>query len=275
MDINYQDLDAYYQSPEWASKRNARLKLDGFSCAICGFTRALEVHHINYNRLYHEDVSKDLITLCKKCHSEIEAQKKALDPIPLWTEHHSVYLAGKIRKYDWRSGFHRINVYEPDTNSASKLAEFYVDVNEELTVTGPFFISCDHGCYHGSSSHGVGAVDSLHSDEWGGCMGNFFTRDDVFNICKRQIDRAEIVFAYIDQNDCYGTLAEIGYAHAKGKEIIIVFDNPDLKREMWFADKMQRNTGIASHGWVTKNLTSRFEHRENPSVEEAFEGVGE
>ena len=274
----YQDLSEYYQSPEWASKRSARLKLDGYKCARCGFTRALEVHHINYSRLYHEDVSKDLITLCKKCHSEIETQKKTLDPIPVQVEHHSVYLAGKIGVRDWRSGFHGTDVNAADEYPASKLAELSVAVNEELTITGPFFISCDHGCYHGDGRHGVGAVDRLHADdgdddEWGGCCGNFFTKDDVLKICKRQIDRAEILFAYIDRDDCYGTLVEIGYAHAKGKEIIIVFGDPELKKEMWFADRMQRNSGIATRGWITRHLTSHFRQSEKPSVEEAFEDL--
>ena len=69
----------YYSTPEWAEKRTERLKLDGFKCARCGFTRALEVHHINYERFGHEDVSRDLITLCKKCHGEIERQKREQD----------------------------------------------------------------------------------------------------------------------------------------------------------------------------------------------------
>ena len=248
----------YLNSQEWQRKRSERLQLDGYKCQRCGFTRSLEVHHINYDRLYHEDVSRDLITLCKKCHSEIEAQKKTHDPLPVRTEHHAVYLAGKIWVNDWRGNLYRSRVIDTEKYTANELAERSVMVNNELTITGPFFISCDHGCYHGSGKHGVGAINSLHSDEWGGCLGNFFTKDDVFNICKRQIDRAEIIFAYIDQNDCYGTLAEIGYAHAKDKEIIITFSNKELEKEMWFAGKMQRNTGIASQKWITRNLTSHL-----------------
>jgi len=79
MSENAPSWSDYYNTPEWAEKRNARLKLDGFKCAKCGFTRALEVHHINYERFMHEDVARDLITLCKKCHKEIEEQKKIQD----------------------------------------------------------------------------------------------------------------------------------------------------------------------------------------------------
>ena len=244
-----QALSAYYKSPLWAAKRNERLRIDGYRCAKCGFTRALEVHHINYDRLYNEDVSRDLITLCKKCHNEIETQKKTINPFQKPAEHHSVYLAGKIRPNDWRNNFcnyRGIPLYPMD------IANGYEEkVNDHLTITGPFFIACDHGCYHGEGQHGVGA-------NYGGCMSSYFSRDDVFKICKSQIDKAEIVFAYIDCRDCYGTLAEIGYANAIGKDVIIFFRNDYLKEEMWFIDKMQRNTGIASSEWIEKQLTSRF-----------------
>ena len=37
----------------------------------------LQVHHINYDRIGHENVESDLITLCKYCHKEIEEMKDA------------------------------------------------------------------------------------------------------------------------------------------------------------------------------------------------------
>lgn len=259
MGYDFRALSEYYKSRAWAEKRNARLKIDGYKCARCGFTRALEVHHINYDRLYNEDVSRDLVTLCKKCHKEIEAQKKTNDPVR--KEHHSVYLAGKIQPNDWRNRFcyYRHVPDEPEDIANGCI----LGVDDSLSITGPFFISCDHGCYHGDGKHGVGAVSSLHSDEWGGCMGEYYTRDDVLCICKGQIDRAEIVFAYINSNDCYGTLAEIGYAHAKGKDIVIAFSTKKLKTEMWFADKMQQRTGNISDKWIEEQLTSRLIFKED------------
>lgn len=254
-DFDFSALSEYYKSPEWAAKRNERLKIDGYKCAKCGFTRALEVHHINYDRLYNEDVSRDLVTLCKRCHNEIEAQKKAINPITV-TEHHSVYLAGKISPNDWRNTF--CNYRYAANNPEDIWNGCIVEVNNNLSITGPFFISCDHGCYHGDEKHGVGAVNSLHSEEWGGCMGNFFSKSDVLEICKRQIDRAEVLFAYIYCDDCYGTLAEIGYAHAKGKDIVIVFNSYELKKKMWFIDKMQRRTDAVSDTWIERYLTSQF-----------------
>lgn len=255
-------LSDYYASPKWAAKRNERLIIDGFKCARCGFTRALEVHHINYERLFDEDVSRDLITLCKKCHRELEEQKKMLNPIDP-PEHHFAYLAGAIKKNDWRNNFIH---YRGEPHDPRDIGNGYIaHVNNNLSITGPFFIACDHGCYHGDTKHGVGAVSSLHPSseeveegEWGGCMGNYYTKDDVLNICKEQIDKADIVFAYIDCDDCYGTLAEIGYAHAKGKDIVIVFGKNAPKDEMWFASKMQQRTGAVSDEWIKEHLLSKF-----------------
>ena len=248
--MNYSKLSDYYKSPLWANKRNERLKIDGFKCAKCGFTRALEVHHINYERIFHEDVSKDLITLCKKCHNEIEAQKKDTNPIQKPVEHHSVYLAGKISRNDWRYKFCN---YRGILNAEEIRDCIPVTVNESLTITGPFFISCDHGCYHGEGRHGVGA-------DHGGCGGydTCFTRDDVLNICRSQILAADVVFAYIDCRDCYRTLAEIGFAYSVKRNVIIVFDTPELKEEMWFIDKMQHRAGDVSDEWIEKHLLSKF-----------------
>lgn len=182
------------------------------------------------------------------------------------TEHHTVYLAGKIRCNGWREKIanirdHSINQYE--TNP--------ILVNASLTIMGPFFISCDHGCYHGDRTHGVG-LNKYCEDVDGtlyhfGCCGNGenppFTECDVLDICKSQIDAAEIVFAYIDCLDCFGTLAEIGYAHAKGKTIIIKFASDQLKKDMWFIDKMQQITCNVSNEWINTQLLSKLKEELN------------
>ena len=170
-----------------------------------------------------------------------------------------VYLAGKIRHCGWReayNGYRNHSMHRYDYNS-----ELVVD--NELTIVGPFFISCDHGCYHGENTHGVEAIGyENYEDEWGGCMGDFYSRKDVLDICKFQIDKADIVFAYIDCGDCFGTLAEIGYAHAKGKTIVVQFANDKLKEDMWFIDKMQQRTLIVPHEWIFEKLVRPVHHYE-------------
>ena len=60
-----------------AKKRTERLKIDNFKCAVCGRPMDLQVHHLNYDNVGHENVYTDLITLCKFCHTDIENEKKA------------------------------------------------------------------------------------------------------------------------------------------------------------------------------------------------------
>lgn len=60
----------YLNSPQWNEKRNKRLQIDGCKCAICGNAgQHLNVHHITYRNIMHEDVENDLITLCRPCHA--------------------------------------------------------------------------------------------------------------------------------------------------------------------------------------------------------------
>lgn len=62
----------YLTSDRWRQKRSVRLRMDGFRCVRCDSARRLEVHHLNYDRLGDEDVDRDLITLCRRCHAAVE-----------------------------------------------------------------------------------------------------------------------------------------------------------------------------------------------------------
>lgn len=65
----------YLQTPEWQAKRSKRLQIDHFKCQKCGRPMDLQVHHLTYANIGHENVNTDLITLCKNCHQEIEDEK--------------------------------------------------------------------------------------------------------------------------------------------------------------------------------------------------------
>lgn len=241
----------YLKSPEWQRKRAERLRMDGYKCARCGFPRALTVHHINYNNIYHEDVANDLITLCKKCHEKIEDEKRSVGK-----EHYNVYLAGKIDFNDWRGAF--INYRNAglwwfediDARPVESFISQRIAIDESATMTGPYFISCDHGCYHGEGKHGVGAEADEHG--YAGCMGQFLERKDVEYISRKQIDAADVVLAYINDPTCYGTLAEIGYARARNKYIIVVYASDELRESMWFVGEManivyEKSKGLMGH----------------------------
>lgn len=66
----YVDYKTYINSPEWQVKRLERLKLDHCQCQFCGSAVNVEVHHLTYRRLGHEDIN-DLITLCDNCHRSV------------------------------------------------------------------------------------------------------------------------------------------------------------------------------------------------------------
>lgn len=166
-----------------------------------------------------------------------------------------VYLAGKISRDDWRTNLDGYRAFSLDAydvaddneeNENAKLFETYfgelpvISKHPYIKVTGPFFLSCDHGCYHGNGTHGVGAVQmkkTVFRDLFGpecGCAGETFSQSEVARICMNQIRRADMVFAYINCADCFGTLLEIGYAIGIGKPVVTLFKSKALANDMWF-----------------------------------------
>jgi len=102
-------------------------------------------------------------------------------------------------------------------------------------VTGPWFISCDHGCAHRENAHGILGGGCL-TDVVPGHLGNRWT---IVERCLDAIDRCDVFFAWLEPG-AYGTVAELGYAKAKGKEIVVAMD---VEHEMeisdlWFARHM-------------------------------------
>ncbi len=158
----------------------------------------------------------------------------------------SFYFAGKIHKNCWRHGIvkHLREVQMPHDdgfcfNSGECPSGGGVNLPDQWPVlrkavfgehdyVGPFFQSCDHGCFHGDSSHGTAAQDpgadkSLHGAP---------VSSDVIGLCLDAVRRCDVVFAYIDKPDCYGTVTEIGYAAALGKEVWVC--GPARFPDMWF-----------------------------------------
>lgn len=117
-----------------------------------------------------------------------------------------VYLAGKIRKNCWRHLL--VNGLREHNWVLGPLKQ------NEFLYTGPFFIGCDHGCYHAPGQHGGGK----------GCASeHHLTRHKVAARCRRAVDSADLVFGYIDSVDCYGTIAEIERASMQGIRVVIAF----------------------------------------------------
>jgi hypothetical protein len=151
-----------------------------------------------------------------------------------------IYLAGKISKSCWRHSIVAdLRNALPDlvtcpTGGAEPIPEWPIlrqAVFGEHHYVGPFFASCDHGCFHGEDSHGIGAQAELPHPV-GHHGANLSASAVVVRRCMEAVSKADLIFAWIDCLDCYGTVTEIGHAHALGKRIWIAGPRP--LRDMWF-----------------------------------------
>ena len=61
--------DQYLKSKEWSDIREPVLRKYNYQCAICYGTSILQVHHLTYKNIGHENM-EDLICLCKSCHEK-------------------------------------------------------------------------------------------------------------------------------------------------------------------------------------------------------------
>lgn len=131
-----------------------------------------------------------------------------------------VYLGGKIRQNCWRHKLVKdLRGHHWNDGPLQQVNFDYV---------GPFFVCCDHGCYHHPSTHGNGY----------GCSPSFdISRKTVAKLCRKAVDGCDLLFCYIDAPDCYGTIAEIERAHVRGIRVVIVFA-PGIasiwKNDFWF-----------------------------------------
>ena len=135
-----------------------------------------------------------------------------------------IYLAGKISKYNWR------NEILKDSRIDESKAPYILE--EGFEYTGPYFLSCDHGCYHGDETHGRRLINaSACSDDY-----KNESREGTISKCYQWIDNADILFCWIDDITAYGTFTEIGYASAKNKVIYIACDKKIEQEslEIWF-----------------------------------------
>lgn len=142
-----------------------------------------------------------------------------------------IYLAGKIRKHCWRHRLiHGLRNHTWDDGPFPQGDFVYI---------GPFFVGCDHGCFHNENSHGAIAVRGPNL-----CPGRYENADfdaphvEVANLCLGTINKADLLFCYLDSDDCYGTLVEIGYALAHCIPVVIVFAPgiaTAINNDFWFA----------------------------------------
>lgn len=154
-----------------------------------------------------------------------------------------IYLAGKITNNNWRSAVYdedfqvSDNVYNRNGGETISNGDDYYDSEYDegnFIVTGAHSIGCDHGCFH-SCKHA--SIEDGHTCY---CIEKEYTPKEIVDACCHQIAKSDIVFAYIDSDDCHGTISEIGYAYSKHKFIYILFKTPELKDKLWFISNMAK-----------------------------------
>lgn len=151
----------------------------------------------------------------------------------------NIYFAGKIEtKNDWR------------TNLFPQLEDIFnapFKINENMKYFGPFFATIEHGSYldrdgFGPNQHGLGINGSIYvTDKYTKeLVDKNFTEKQVHHLCENWLKRSDVLFAWIDAPDCYGTLVEIGMAYEMGKELFLCFKNESLYKDMWFSRQSSR-----------------------------------
>jgi hypothetical protein len=161
-----------------------------------------------------------------------------------------IYFAGKISSRDWRNSIVKSDrAGSVDDVERDLFNPDYVIDYESFLYGGPFFVSCDHGCFHGSNGHGV---------KNGGCGGGHELdgitpaelHKRIFDINFERLKRADIVFAYINERDCFGTLIEIGHAQSMEKSIVVLFGPKVKPDQFWMAcERAQVLRGEPRHLW--------------------------
>jgi hypothetical protein len=137
-----------------------------------------------------------------------------------------IYLAGKVEKNCWRhdiiTRLRRVET-SPGHWPILRGAVFGHD------YVGPYFVSCDHGCYHGPGQHGMGGRQPQV------CVDVQYTRSAIVSSCLAAIDKADLVFAWLPTQDAYGSIFELGYAHAQQKHLVVATPDPKYLPDVWFA----------------------------------------
>jgi hypothetical protein len=186
-----------------------------------------------------------LEVLCEDCHEKRHAPAKPL----------KIYFAGKIGKNDWR---HKLIPGLRGAWLGTECGEIVGDLNElepvtweqdglTLHCTGPYFVGCDHGCFHGDTNHGQisdflcednaddedSEVEALEEkvkrpEDLNGWLQD---RERVYHRCESWLARSEVIFAYIDDEGAYGTIAEI---LSTDHPTALCFSSKELLKSYWF-----------------------------------------
>lgn len=176
-------------------------------------------------------------------------------PRPVWPI--KFYFAGKmgVRELgewsaEWRSTILGVvpRVRCPDDDGPLYLSPANLRPH---TYVGPYHVADEWADKHVSSDvdegdHGNDELGLRANDGHRGYAG-----ERVLGRSLRGIVSCDVLFAWIDCLSCYGTLSEIGFARALGRDVWIA--SPHRMRDLWFVYEMAHHTAFGP-------LQSCFEH---------------
>lgn len=164
-----------------------------------------------------------------------------------------VYLAGKITGTRWRDAI----APEWSRVRCDMSNQTWEDVNLRVPVsaacgvayllhcTGPFSSISGTEHYTGPiepGDHACGEYRLVRSrvDDWPFVETTFSDRPWIAEQAKASIDTCDLLFAWIDTQDCYGTLLEIGYAIGAGKVVEVFLKRGADLDQLWLTRYVAR-----------------------------------
>jgi hypothetical protein len=143
----------------------------------------------------------------------------------------TLYAVGKVTAHGWRDAF---DVLMPNSSWEEYLSAEPVPTHFGFNYGGPFFVACDHCCSHGNSSHATDSLCVYDRPDDAPRLGRVFRRSE------RQIQQAGFAFVWAGLGEealdtAYGSLVEIGIAHALHKPILFAHHPLADLRDFWFA----------------------------------------
>lgn len=281
---------AYLCSREWSEKKEAVRKRSKGVCERCRVNEMNAVHHLTYERKYAERL-EDLQAICNQCHDFTHA-KSQYDPrvyAPVFVEKgrpiRSVYLAGKITGDEWRNEIvegwsdQRDSpfTWEAVVDSDGKewvVAEAAIDAafGAKLDYVGPWW--SDLGVLGGHAwPSGCGDRHAYGFTRWGGPNGHgihqFGSEKDreraarlVSNNVASAIAECDLLFAWVNSDDCFGTIFEIGMAAGRGKTVVVASPLNFDHGQMWLCQRFAATRVFANTaGEAWKKLWAQVEEK--------------
>jgi len=260
---------AYLASREWAVMKEQVKQRSRGTCEHCLTASGTQTHHQTYAHKYKE-LPEDLLHVCAPCH-EFLSGKTTHNPAndrPLMVRSRmgefdrtmkTVYLAGRITNSTWRDEI-MPDWSRGDTGSCEPTGgwlpkeDAIIASGRSLTMTGPWWMD----------ARGWGKHDLVHDNDAqhaNGCFDNHGqlvadTGMIALNIVLA-LQKTDVVFAWLDSLECYGTLFEMGYANSRRCQVFGYAANEDIAKEAWLPLQMCNNS---IHSQVQPSAGSAWKH---------------